>query len=136
MSRIRVMIADDHAGLRRGVRRLLETELGIEVVAEAKSFGEAMRLILQHQPDVAIVDISMPGPKNFRRADFAAVGERSKCIVLVMSIWVDEEAEEYAASLGAAARVDKVRLHDTLIPMIFSLIAAKSCEQNRAAAVS
>jgi len=60
MSKIRVVIADDHAVVRQGTRSLLEREDDIEVVGEAKDGEEAVKLIQQLKPDVAIVDVSMP----------------------------------------------------------------------------
>jgi NarL family two-component system response regulator LiaR len=60
MGKIRVVIADDHAVVRQGTRSLLEREDDIEVVGEARDGEEAVRLIQQLKPDVAIVDVSMP----------------------------------------------------------------------------
>jgi DNA-binding NarL/FixJ family response regulator len=58
--RISVIIADDHAVVREGTRHILEQELDIEVVGEAANGVEAIELVERLQPDVAIVDISMP----------------------------------------------------------------------------
>jgi NarL family two-component system response regulator LiaR len=60
-TKIRVVLADDHAVVRKGIREFLEEDGDIEVVAEAAD-GEAVKqLILEYQPDVAILDIRMPG---------------------------------------------------------------------------
>ena len=58
---IRVLVADDHAVVREGIRRILEREPGFEVVAEAGDGAEAVALAGTHAPDVAVLDISMPG---------------------------------------------------------------------------
>lgn len=58
---IRVILADDHQVVRRGIRDFLVESGEIEVVAEADNGDEAVRLIEQHQPDVAVLDIQMPG---------------------------------------------------------------------------
>lgn len=58
---IRIMLADDHAVVRSGLRRLLEQRQGMEVVAEAESGEQAYRLFSEHLPDVAVLDLSMPG---------------------------------------------------------------------------
>ncbi|HET7600078.1 MAG TPA: response regulator transcription factor [Gemmatimonadales bacterium] len=58
---IRVLVADDHAVVREGIRHVLERETGFDVVAEAASGTEALALAEQHRPDVAVLDISMPG---------------------------------------------------------------------------
>jgi DNA-binding NarL/FixJ family response regulator len=58
---IRVLLADDQPLIRSGFRALLDVEDDIEVVAEAGAGGEAVELALKHLPDVALVDIRMPG---------------------------------------------------------------------------
>jgi DNA-binding NarL/FixJ family response regulator len=60
-SPIRVLLADDHAVVRAGIRAFLEMAEGIEVIAEAGDGRETVRLIEQHHPDVAVLDIQMPG---------------------------------------------------------------------------
>lgn len=60
MSSIRVVLADDHSVVRKGIREFLEEEKDIEVVAEAADGEEAKALIRQHKPDVAVLDIRMP----------------------------------------------------------------------------
>lgn len=57
---IRVVIADDHAVFRQGTRELLAREPDIQVVGEAADGEEAVRVVSEHKPDVAILDISMP----------------------------------------------------------------------------
>ena len=57
---IRVLLADDHAVVRKGIREFLEEDPEITVVAEAGDGGEAVRLVGEHHPDVAVLDIQMP----------------------------------------------------------------------------
>lgn len=61
MAAIRVILADDHAVVRKGIREFLEEEDDIVVLAEASNGQAARSLIQEHQPDVAILDIRMPG---------------------------------------------------------------------------
>jgi len=61
MGRIRVLIADDHAVLRAGLRVLIGAQPDMEVVAEAADGDEALRKTVETRPDVALVDITMPG---------------------------------------------------------------------------
>jgi len=61
MAPIRVILADDHAVVRKGIREFLEEEEDIRVLAEASDGDTAKTLIEQHRPDVAILDIRMPG---------------------------------------------------------------------------
>ena len=65
---IRVIVADDHALVREGLRFVLDAEPGIEVVAEAANGHEAVALALKHAPDVVILDISMPEETGLRAA--------------------------------------------------------------------
>jgi len=59
--RIRVLIVDDHAVVREGIRHVLSTDEGLEVVGEASDGGEALVLVDRFQPDVVVLDLSMPG---------------------------------------------------------------------------
>jgi two-component system response regulator NreC len=61
MGKIRVFVADDHAVLRAGLRMLISAQPDMEVVGEAADGDEAVRKTLETRPDVAIVDITMPG---------------------------------------------------------------------------
>jgi two-component system response regulator NreC len=57
---IRVLIADDHAVVRRGLRQVLDSQDGIEVVAEASDLAAARRYVLGHRPDVLVLDLHLP----------------------------------------------------------------------------
>lgn len=59
---IRVALADDHPVVRSGIRGVLEVDPAIEVVGEAKNGEEARAMVLEHKPDVLLLDLSMPGP--------------------------------------------------------------------------
>ena len=61
MDKIRILIADDHVVVREGTRQILEQEPDLEVVAEASDGEEAVRLVGSVKPDVAMLDIAMPG---------------------------------------------------------------------------
>ena len=58
--KIRVLLADDHAVVRKGIREFLEESGDVEVIVEADDGAEALRLVEEHQPDVAVLDIRMP----------------------------------------------------------------------------
>lgn len=58
---IRVLVADDHAVVREGIRQVLAATPGLDVVAEASNGEEALELAQAHKPDVIVLDISMPG---------------------------------------------------------------------------
>jgi DNA-binding NarL/FixJ family response regulator len=65
---IRVLVADDHAIVRTGIRHVLEGEPGFTVVGEASNGTEALALALELRPDVAVLDISMPGVSGLQAA--------------------------------------------------------------------
>jgi two-component system, NarL family, nitrate/nitrite response regulator NarL len=65
---IRVLVADDHAIVRTGIRHVLETEPGFSVVGEASNGTQALALALELRPDVAVLDISMPGVSGLQTA--------------------------------------------------------------------
>jgi len=82
---MKVILADDHHLVRSGIRALLESITGVFVVAEAGDGREALDLIQQHRPDVALLDITMPGLNGLEVA--ARVREscpRTRVIVLSM----------------------------------------------------
>src|SRR4051812_21113202 len=91
-SSIRVLLADDHALVRLGLRGLLRNLPGIEVVAEASDGREALELVRVHRPDIALVDIMMPGLNGVElTARIAAECPKTRVIVLSM-----HESQEYA----------------------------------------
>ncbi|MGP8080443.1 MAG: response regulator [Dehalococcoidales bacterium] len=61
MSKIRIILADDHVILRQGTRQLLEHESDMDVVGEASDGAEAVELVSKQKPDVVIIDVAMPG---------------------------------------------------------------------------
>lgn len=68
MSDIRVLVADDHALVREGIRHVLDSEPGFVVVAEAANGREAVDLALVHRPDVVVLDITMPEETGLKAA--------------------------------------------------------------------
>jgi len=82
---IRVVLADDHTLVRAGIRALLESIEGVQVVAESGDGRETLDLIARHLPDVALLDIGMPGLNGLevlRRV--AAVSSRTRVVILSM----------------------------------------------------
>jgi DNA-binding NarL/FixJ family response regulator len=97
---IRVLVADDHAIVRTGIRHVLEREPGFTVVAEASTGAEALRLASDLRPDVAVLDISMPGDSGLRVA--AELRQRSpETHVLILSM--HDNTEYVLESLRAGA---------------------------------
>ena len=96
----RVLVADDHAIVRTGIRHVLESEPGFTVVGEAATGVEALELAASLRPDVAVLDISMPGDSGLRIV--AELREQSpETRVLILSM--HDNTEYVLESLRAGA---------------------------------
>jgi two-component system response regulator NreC len=82
---IRVVIADDHSVVRRGLRQLLEAEGGFEIVAEAADIDGARRYVRGHHPDVLVLDLNMPEGSSLEAVpDIRAEFPDTQIVVLTM----------------------------------------------------
>jgi len=98
---IRVLVVDDHAVVREGIRHILEGEPGFAVVAEASNGTDALALAAAHQPDVVVLDVTMPGESGLRiapRLREAAPDAR----VLIMSMHDNAEYVREGVRAGAS----------------------------------
>jgi len=97
---IRVLVADDHTVVREGIRYVLEREPGFEIVAEAGSGSDVVALAEQCRPDVAVLDISMPGESGIQVA--ARLRQRlPETRILILSMY--DNAEYVLESVRAGA---------------------------------
>jgi len=110
-SAIRVMIADDHAVLRAGLRMLLQAEPDMEVVAEASDGREAIDRARVAQPDVLLLDISMPAMGGLEVIQ-ALRRDVPRMKILILTMYDDEEYLRQALAAGASGYVLK-RAADT-----------------------
>jgi DNA-binding NarL/FixJ family response regulator len=112
--KIRVLLADDHAMVRSGLRMVLDAHADIEVVAEAGDGNEAVKQAIAHGVDLAILDVSMPRLTGLQAAE--ELHRRSPEIrVLMLST---HESEQYcfeALKVGAAGYVLKTSAHRDLV---------------------
>jgi DNA-binding NarL/FixJ family response regulator len=99
---IRVLLADDQALVRAGFRALLDAQTDIEVVAEASDGDEAIRLALEHRPDVVLMDIRMPGTDGLTATRRIVDDDRlaDVRVVILTTFDLDEHVFE-AIRLGA-----------------------------------
>jgi two-component system, NarL family, response regulator NreC len=117
MNPIRVMLVDDHDIVRTGLRTYLETQEGIQVVAEANSGATALALVLQAQPDVVVMDITMPemdGMEATRRLK-AILPE---CNVLALTIHEDKQYLFEMLASGASGYLSKQVAAEELVEAI------------------
>ena len=104
--RLSVIIADDHAVVRQGIRAVLEEVEGLEVVAEAGDGLEAIELVGKHRPDVAVLDVTMPGKTGLEVArELRDSG--SGVAVLILSMHDEPEYVLEAVRAGADGYVLK-----------------------------
>jgi len=124
-STIRVLLADDHAVVRQGIRRFLEEAGDIEVVAEAGDGREALEKVREHRPDVAVLDIRMPevtGVEATRRikARFPEVR------VLILTAYDDDPYIFALLQAGADGYVLKTASGDELVQAVRTVHEGKS----------
>ena len=115
----RVLVADDHAVVRTGLRHILEAMPGITVVAEAADAAGALRLAREHVPDVVVLDVSMPGPSGLSVLP-ALRRDVPTARVLVLSMYDDAEYVDEGVRAGAHGYV----LKDTATTELRAAVAA------------
>ena len=114
---IRVLLADDNALVRQGIRAMLDSAKEIEVVGEAKDGQEAIDLADGLEPDVVIMDISMPRLDGLRATEF--IRRTKKAIqVLILSMHDNPTFVRQALRRGAGGYVLKRALAEELLPAI------------------
>jgi two-component system, NarL family, response regulator NreC len=114
---IRCVIADDHEMLRYGVRRLLQDAPDFTVVGEAGDAAEALKLVLEHRPDLVLLDIGMPGMSSFeagRLIEEHCTGTR----IVYLTMHEDREYVRQALCSGASGYL----LKDTPAPLLLSAL--------------
>jgi len=125
MSTIRVLIADDHAVVREGTRRMLEQETDMEVVGEAGDGEETVKLACQLKPDVAIVDIAMPKLDGIEATK--QIKERCPSVtVLILSAYDDDQFIFSLLEAGAAGYLLKSIRSRELIDAVRAVHAGES----------
>jgi two-component system response regulator NreC len=117
MNRIKLLLVDDHELVRAGLRMLLKTQPDMDLVAEASSGTEAIELAQLHQPDVVLMDITMPGMTGME-----ATRRLKACCpeIAVLALTIHEEEEYFFQMLeaGAAGYVPKRAAPEDLLHAI------------------
>lgn len=113
---IRVLLADDHPIVRVGLRALLEAEPDIQVIGEAGSADEAVELVRELRPDVAVLDISMPGNGLEALRRIAALGLPTRSLIL--TVHAEERYLLPVLQAGGSGYVRKSSLHTDLVEAI------------------
>jgi response regulator NasT len=126
----RVVIADDEAIIRLDLKEILE-EAGYEVVAETGRGDEAVRLVAQHQPDLAILDVKMPGIDGIEAA--RQIVAEHDLAVLLLTAFSQRDLIEQARQAGVSAYLVKPFRKAELVPAVEAVLNA--AREERALAV-
>ncbi len=121
---MRVLLADDHAIVRRGLRSLIESQPGFKVVAEAADGLEALRLSEEHQPDAIILDVGMPKLNGIEVAERVQKQSRPPSVI-ILSMHADESYIIRALAAGARAYLLKDATDEDLLPALRAVASGK-----------
>jgi DNA-binding NarL/FixJ family response regulator len=110
----RILVADDHEIVRGGLKRLLDAEPDLEVVAEASDGAEAVERALRNDVDLAILDISMPRKTGLQAAQELG-RRRSELRILILSMYDNEQFLFEALKAGASGYVLKSGADDDIV---------------------
>ena len=126
---IRVLLADDHVVVRAGIRQFLEQSADIQVVAEASDGQEACQLLEQIVPDVAVLDIQMPGMSGIEvtrwiRAQHLSTG------ILILTAYDEEPYVQAVLQAGANGYVLKTAKPQEIVDAVRDVFNGKSVLDN------
>src|SRR6187200_3189613 len=114
---VTVVVADDHAVVRKGLRMLVDAEPELRVVAEAGDVPEALRLTRAHRPRVLVLDLNMPGGSSLDAIP-AAVAGPGETAVVVLTMQDDPSFARQVLQAGAKGFVLKESADDELLTAI------------------
>jgi len=115
-SKIRLLLADDHAVLRSGLKMLLNSQKDMVVIGEAKSGLEAITQGKELNPDIVLLDISMPGMSGLEALE--KIRKNSSAKVLMLTMHADEKYLQEALQVGASGYVLKQAADTELLQAI------------------
>jgi DNA-binding NarL/FixJ family response regulator len=122
---LRILIADDHEAFRGGLRALIESVAGIEVVGEANSGAEAISAAASLQPDVVLMDLNMPDVDGIS-ATRQIVATSPHIAVLVLSMYEDDDQVFGALKAGARGYLLKGADRNELVRGIRGVVAGEA----------
>ncbi len=121
---IKIIIADDHPLVRKGLREILEGEIDLEIVGEAASGGEVLEAVRQKLPDVVITDLSMPGMSGLDMIS-ALKQEHPKLPVLVLTMHPEDRFAVRSLKSGASGYMTKDSLPEEITKAVRLLASGK-----------
>ncbi len=123
--RTRILLADDHAIVRSGFRRLLDRHPGLEVVAEAGTAEQTYSAYMEHLPDILVLDISMPGSGGGIEVMQRVLNHGPGARVIIFSMHDDAAIAERALRLGALGYVSKNSDPGMLVEAVIEVAAGR-----------
>jgi len=135
MSRIRLLLADDHAGWRAGIRTFLEPEPDLEVIAEADDGQETVRLAHELQPDILLLDLKMPRLDGVQVAQALHTTLPDVRIVVLTAYDTDVESARELLRLGVRGYLSKTVLAGELVSALRTVSAGQVYLQPTVAAL-
>ena len=121
---INVLLVDDHAVVRMGFKMLLEYDADIKVIAEADSGENAVKMYMEHKPDVVVMDITMPGIGGLEATD-RIMAKDSSARILVLSAHEDSVHPKRVLNAGAMGYLTKRSAAEELIKAIRMVASRK-----------
>jgi len=122
---IRVVLADDHAVVRKGIREFLEDDGTIRVVAEASDGEEAVAMVAREQPDVAVFDIQMPRMTGLEAASIVKK-DYPNTRILMLTAYEDEPYIIAALKTGASGYLLKTAGSDELVRAVHAVASGET----------
>jgi two-component system response regulator NreC len=122
---ITVVLADDHAIVRDGIRMVLESEMDIEVIAEAGDTKSAVRYVMGHKPTVLVLDLNMPGGSSIDAIPLISKASPETSVVM-LTMQSDEAFAKEALGAGARAYVVKHAAASELVDAIRAVVAGQT----------
>ncbi|BCM24862.1 response regulator [Methyloradius palustris] len=121
---INVMLVDDHAVVRMGFKMLLESASDVKVVAEAENGEQAIKLYMEHHPDVVVMDITMPGIGGMEAIE-RIMAKDNNARILVLSAHEDSVHPKRVLNAGALGYLTKRSAPEELIKAIRTVATRK-----------
>jgi len=120
----KIFVADDHDLIREGIKNVINDEIDLEVIGEAKNAGEVIEFFHQNDCDVLVLDITMPGRSGLDvLKEIQSLGKKAR--VLILSMHPEERFAIRTLKAGAAGYITKEKASDELIKAIRKVVTGK-----------
>ncbi|MBE2217877.1 MAG: response regulator transcription factor [Ignavibacteria bacterium] len=121
---VRIVIADDHAFLREGIKKTIQDEMDMKIVGEASNANDALDIIRELNPDVVIMDISMPGKSGLDvLKDLKSLKRKTR--ILILSMHPEDRFAIRALKAGASGYLTKESAPDELVKAIRTVLTGR-----------